>query len=137
MEARGCVERLLDGLGGAPPTDCLFELLMLALTAEVGGPMLGLPATLNLDFVLESEVRAVVAGVPVRGVDVAELTEEAFVGDFVGERRDILEAAAPEPLLIKLCLFRARSAGMTPEGLPFGGTPFLAVAVCVFTGNGA
>ena len=40
---------------------------------------------LNLDFVLESEVRAV-AGVPVRGVEVAELTEEgALGGDFVGD----------------------------------------------------
>lgn len=37
---------------------------------------------LILDFVLESEVLAVVAGVPVRGVDAAELAEDmAFVGD--------------------------------------------------------
>lgn len=45
-----------------------------------------LPAVLSLDFVLESEVLAVVAGVPVRGVDAAELAEEAaFVGDLVGD----------------------------------------------------
>ena len=46
----------------------------------------GLPAVLSLDFVLESDVLAVVAGVPVRGVDAPELAEEiAFVGDFVGD----------------------------------------------------
>ena len=46
----------------------------------------GLPVVLSLDLVLESEVLAVVAGVPVRGVDAAELAEEtAFVGDLVGD----------------------------------------------------
>lgn len=42
---------------------------------------------LNRDLTLESEVRAVVVGVAVRGVEVAELVEDAkgFVGDFVGD----------------------------------------------------
>jgi hypothetical protein len=137
MEARGCVERLTDALGVAPAMDCLLVLLVIGLTVGAGGPILGLPTTLNLDFVLESDVRAVVAGVPVRGVDVPELTEDAFVGDLVGDRRDILEAAATEPLLIRLCLLRATSAGMTPDGLPLAETPFLIVAACVFAGDGA
>lgn len=51
-----------------------------------GGAIDALPAVLNLDFELESEVLAVVAGVPVRGVDAAELAEDAaFVGDLVGD----------------------------------------------------
>lgn len=52
-----------------------------------GGGIEGLELILNLDFVLESDVLAVVAGVLVLGVDAAELVEECtgFVGDFVGD----------------------------------------------------
>ena len=53
----------------------------------VGGPIDVRALVLSRDLSLESEVRAVVAGVPVRGVDAFELAEEtaAFVGDFVGD----------------------------------------------------
>jgi hypothetical protein len=52
-----------------------------------GGPIDVRPLVLNRDLLLESDVRAVVAGVPVRGVEAFELAEEtgAFVGDFVGD----------------------------------------------------
>lgn len=55
----------------------------------VGGPIDGRALVLNRDLLLESEVRAVVAGVPVLGVDAFELVEEtaAFVGDFAGDYR--------------------------------------------------
>jgi hypothetical protein len=53
-----------------------------------GGPIDGRPATLNRDFALEFEVRAVVGGVVVRGDDCPELLswdEAIFVGDLVGD----------------------------------------------------
>lgn len=84
---RDCIEEGLVVAGlTAPPIDGLL-VWMLVLFVEVGGPILGRPATLSLDFVLESEVLAVVAGVPVRGVEVPELTDDGagFVGDFVGD----------------------------------------------------
>lgn len=78
----------LDKLGlTAPPIDCLFVDVAVVLEVDAGGPMRGLPVVLERDFALESDVRAVVAGVPVRGVEVDELTEDwgGFVGDFVGD----------------------------------------------------
>lgn len=69
--------------GGAAPIDALGP-DDTGLVGADGGAIDALPAVLSLDFVLESEVLAVVAGVPVRGVDAAELVEEiAFVGDLV------------------------------------------------------
>lgn len=71
-----------------PPIDCLFEDTVVGFAVVAGGPMSVLPPILDLDLELESEVLAVVAGVPVRGVDAVELTEggavlaEGFVGDF-------------------------------------------------------
>ena len=63
----------MEGLGGA------FE-------GAGGGAIDARPVMLSLDFVLESDVLAVVAGVPVRGVDAAELAEDmAFVGDLDGD----------------------------------------------------
>jgi hypothetical protein len=54
------------------------------------------PVVLSRDLVLESEVRAVVAGVPVRGVDALELAEDMpFVGDFDGDCSSML--ACPQP----------------------------------------
>jgi hypothetical protein len=51
-----------------------------------GGAIEVRPVVLNLDFVLESDVLAVVAGVLVRGVEAAELADDTpFVGDFVGD----------------------------------------------------
>ena len=54
---------------------------------EEGGAIEGRPFMLKRDFALESEVRLVVAGVPVRGVEAAELAEDraVLVGDFVGD----------------------------------------------------
>lgn len=51
----------------------------------------GRALVLSRDLLLESEVRAVVAGVPVLGVDAFELAEDApaFVGDFAGDYRCI------------------------------------------------
>ena len=69
----------------APPNDALGP-GEAVLAGAGGGAMDVLPAVLSLDFVLESEVLAVVAGVPVRGVEAAELAEEAaLVGDLVGD----------------------------------------------------
>jgi hypothetical protein len=69
----------------APPIDGL-ALWLAVFVGAGGGAIEGRPITLILDFVLESEVRAVVAGVPVRGVDAAELAEDiALVGDLVGD----------------------------------------------------
>jgi hypothetical protein len=59
---------------------------MLGLLA--GGPIEGRLLVLNRDLTLESEVLAVaVVGVVVRGVEAAELAEDArgLVGDFVGD----------------------------------------------------
>ncbi len=88
IDARGCFD---DGLAvpvfiGPPPIDSLLVWAFVLLVV-LGGPILGRPAILSLDFALESEVRAVVAGVPVRGVDVPELLEGGggLVGDFVGD----------------------------------------------------
>lgn len=85
---RGCREAglVLGGLTAPPPIDCLFN-DALARAVEGGGAIDGFPAVLSLDFVLESDVRAVVAGVPVRGVEVVEFVEDCagFVGDFVGD----------------------------------------------------
>ena len=78
--------RFVGGLIGPPPIDDLLPGAPV-MFVEPGGPMFGLPAMLSLDFTLESEVRAVVAGVPVRGVEVPELVDVGvgFVGDFVGD----------------------------------------------------
>jgi hypothetical protein len=66
--------------------DCLFE-GALERFVDAGGPIKDLPFMLCLDFVLESDVRAVVAGVLVLGVEAAEPVEEgaSFVGDLVGD----------------------------------------------------
>lgn len=82
----GLVAEDLPRLPPPPPVDCLAA-DKLALLVEAGGAMRGFPAVLNLDFELESDVRAVVAGVPVRGVEVVELADDGvgFVGDFVGD----------------------------------------------------
>lgn len=71
----------------APPSDCLLVVVVLVLEVDAGGPIRILPVVLERDLVLESDVRAVVAGVPVRGVEVDELAEDwvGFVGDFVGD----------------------------------------------------
>lgn len=71
----------------APPIDCLFVDVAVGLEVDAGGPIRGLPDVLERDLVLESEVRAVVAGVPVRGVEADELAEDwvGLVGDFVGD----------------------------------------------------
>jgi len=60
---------------------------VVVLEVDAGGPIRGLLVVLERDLVLESDVRAVVAGVPVRGVDVDELAADCvgFVGDFVGD----------------------------------------------------
>ena len=88
MDERGCTEEVLAiaAFGGAPPIDGLL-IWAAVLFVVVGGPMLGRPAMLSLDFTLESDVRAVVAGVVVRGVEAAELVDggAGFVGDFVGD----------------------------------------------------
>jgi hypothetical protein len=87
-DGRGCIDigLAVTGFTGPPPIDGLL-VWALVLFPVLGGPILGRPAILSLDFVLESEVRAVVAGVPVRGVDVLELVEggAGFVGDLVGD----------------------------------------------------
>lgn len=71
----------------APPIDCLPVAVVAVLEVDAGGPIRGRPVILERDFVLESDVRAVVAGVPVRGVEADELTEDGagLVGDFVGD----------------------------------------------------
>jgi hypothetical protein len=57
-----------------------------ALRGPEGGAIEVRPVVLNPDFVLESEILAVVAGVPVRGVEEVELAEEiALEGDLVGD----------------------------------------------------
>jgi hypothetical protein len=49
-----------------------------------------LPVVLSLDLVLESDVLAVVAGVPVRGVEAVELADDmALVGDLVGDCTEV------------------------------------------------
>jgi hypothetical protein len=88
---------------------------------------------LDLDFVLESDVRAVVAGVPVRGVEMVEPNEggAGFVGDFVGdygshtaladhirheahlETHTLMDNLEPAPII--LCLFLAASVAMPLE----------------------
>jgi hypothetical protein len=82
VDVRGCVLLVADALFKAPPMEGRDAGFVLG-----GGPIEGRAPVLNRDFVLESEVLAVVAGVPVRGVDAFELAEEtvAFVGDFVGD----------------------------------------------------
>jgi hypothetical protein len=82
VDVRGCVLLVAGALFKAPPMEVRDVDLVL-----VGGPIEGRAPVLNRDFVLESEVLAVVAGVPVRGVDAFELAEETvtFVGDFVGD----------------------------------------------------
>ena len=80
---------IVEGVGfvgvGRPPIDAL-EPGDADFAGACGGPMDVLPEVLNLDFALESEVLAVVAGVPVRGVEAAELAEDmGFVGDLVGD----------------------------------------------------
>jgi hypothetical protein len=87
-DCRVCIELGLAETGfTAPPTkDCLFAVALLRLVV-LGGAIESLPAVLSLDLVLESDVRAVVAGVPVRGVEPVELAMEGLglVGDFVGD----------------------------------------------------
>ena len=70
-----------------PPIDCLFEETVVDFVVVEGGPISVLPPILDLDFELESEVLAVVAGVPVRGVEAVELTDggAGFAGGFVGD----------------------------------------------------
>jgi hypothetical protein len=74
------------GLTGPPLIDCLFA-FELARIVVGGGPITDLPVVLGLDLVLESDVRAVVAGVVVRGVEAVELADEiaGFEGDLVGD----------------------------------------------------
>lgn len=88
IDCRGGTEVGLLVVGfNAPPMDCLLVVVAAVLDVDGGGPMRGRPVTLVRDFVLESDVLAVVAGVPVRGVEVDELTDDGagFVGDFVGD----------------------------------------------------
>lgn len=80
------------GVGLAPTAPRPSPPLMDCLVAGVvffgagGGAMEGRPLVLNLDFALESEVLAVVAGVLVRGVEAVELAEDmGLVGDLVGD----------------------------------------------------
>lgn len=82
VDVRACGLLVTSALFRAPPIEGRD-----ADFVVVGGPIEGRAPVLSRDFVLESEVLAVVAGVPVRGVDVFELAEEAvaFVGDFVGD----------------------------------------------------
>lgn len=87
-DCRDCIEvGLVDNGFTAPPAkDCRLA-TELDRVVVLGGAIDGLPAVLSRDRVLESEVRAVVAGVPVRGVDPVELAIEGagFVGDLVGD----------------------------------------------------
>ena len=61
-----------------------------------GGPIEGRLATLSRDLTLESDVRAVVVGVLVLGVEAAELEMEEgrFVGDLVGDWHVLVELNA-------------------------------------------
>lgn len=71
---------------GGPDKDCRGGLDIAGLL--VGGPIEGRLLALSRDLTLESEVLAVaVVGVVVRGVEAAELAEDArgLVGDFVGD----------------------------------------------------
>lgn len=73
-------------LNVCPDRDCRGGLDVAGLVA--GGPMEGRLLVLSRDLTLESEVLAVaVVGVVVRGVEAAELVEDArgLVGDFVGD----------------------------------------------------
>ena len=73
-------------LDGGPVKDCRGGLDIAGLL--VGGPIDGRLLALSRDLTLESEVLAVaVVGVVVRGVEAAELAEDArgLVGDFVGD----------------------------------------------------
>jgi hypothetical protein len=73
-------------LDGGPVKDCRGGLDIVDLL--VGGPIEGRLLALSRDLTLESEVLAVaVVGVVVRGVEAAELAEDArgLVGDFVGD----------------------------------------------------
>jgi hypothetical protein len=64
-----------------------------------GGAIEVRPVVLSLDLVLESDVRVVVAGVPVLGVDVAELADDMpFVGDFVGDCQELASNIAHNPV---------------------------------------
>ena len=70
------------GVFDAPP----IEDLGADFAGAGGGGIDARPVVLGLDFVLESEVRAVVAGVPVRGVEAGELAGDiALVGDLEGD----------------------------------------------------
>jgi hypothetical protein len=73
-------------LFGELDRDCREDFDMLGLLA--GGPIEGRLLVLSRDLTLESEVLAVVVvGVVVRGVEAAELVEDArgLVGDLVGD----------------------------------------------------
>lgn len=65
--------------------DCREDLEVVGLGR--GGAMEGRLLVLSRDLTLESDVRFVVVGVPVRGVVAVELAPEprALVGDFVGD----------------------------------------------------
>ena len=127
-------------LPAAPPIEVL-ELLNCAFVTG-GGAIDALPLMLALDFALESDVRFVVAGVPVLGVDVAELAGEyvVFVGDFTGDLVDNRDPTA-DSADIRLCLFLAISGVIPLDGLgrvatPFTGFATLARAVCAVGGGG-
>jgi hypothetical protein len=77
---------------GGPDRDCREVFSMLGLPA--GGPIEGRLLVLSRDLTLESEVLAVVVvGVVVRGVEAAELAEDAsgVVGELVGDCSTRLE----------------------------------------------
>lgn len=85
---RGCIEEGLvkTGLTGPPLSECLLA-FEIGRFVTGGGPIEDFPVVLSLDLVLESEIRAVVAGVVVRGVEAVELADESagFEGDLVGD----------------------------------------------------
>jgi hypothetical protein len=90
-DCRGVTEDLTEVVDGVvvqapePAKDCRV-VLVTAFFGAGGGAIDGRPVVLSRDFALESEVLVVVAGVPVRGVEVAELAEDtALVGDLVGD----------------------------------------------------
>ena len=118
------------------------------LGLDGGGPIEGRLLVLSRDLTLESEVRALVVGVPVRGVEAPELLLEAsgLVGDFVGDYTVRVSCVRPchqaerqigrltridnrevdvefDP--IKLCLLRAVSAVIPLEGRAFVETPLV------------
>ena len=87
-------------LEGGPDIDCREALDIVGFIA--GGPIEGRLLVLRRDLPLESEVLAVaVVGVVVRGVDAAELADDAssLVGDFVGDYAIQLEIVSTNELV--------------------------------------